>query len=193
MASPSEKFFFSKKPARTPREIASAMKQRGTLCLAVKFPAPDAVPDVLWPQLKKTAQALVRGLEAQDFSVFGYYHWSDGRECVVLLELDRWELPAVEKALGPSIGFARDVESFVKTHRHALNLHIEHGRMVAVEKRKARDAKAALLSACRRPDGLGVPGKMARQLARCKVYEGGEIATAKWAEFLSDYFFAKIA
>jgi hypothetical protein len=65
--------------------------------------------------------------------------------------------------------------------------------MVAVEKRKARDAKAALLSACRRPDGLGVPGKMARQLARCKVYEGGAIATARWAAFLSDYFFARIA
>lgn len=193
LAAPSEKFFFSKKLVRKPREIEAAMRQRGTLCLAVDFPAPDAVPDVLWPQLKKTAQALVRGLEAQDFSVFGYYHWSDGRECAVLLELDRWELPAVEKALGPSIGFARDVESFVKKHRKALNLHMEHGRIVAVERRGARDAKAALIAACRRPEGLGVPGKMARQLARCRVLEGGAIASPKWAGFLSDYFFARIA
>jgi tRNA nucleotidyltransferase (CCA-adding enzyme) len=193
LAAPSERFFFSKKPVRRPREIEAAMKQRGTRCLAARFAAPEAVPDVLWPQLKKTAQALARRLEALGFSVFGYYHWSDGRECAVLLELGAWELPAIAKALGPSIGFARDVDAFVKKHRRALNLHIEHGRIVAVEKRGVRDAKAALLSACRRPEGLGVPDRMARQLARCKVYEGGEIATAKWAEFLSDYFFAKIA
>ena len=193
LAAPSDRFFFSKKIVRKPREISLAMKKRGTLCLAVRFPAPKVVPDVLWPQLKKTAQALVRRLEALDFSVFGCYHWSDGNECMVLFELDRGELPAIVKATGPSIRFARDVDAFVKKHKNALNIHIEHDRIVAVERRATMDAAAALLEACRRPAGLGAPEKMAHAMATCKVSEGSAIVSAKYAEFLSDYFFAKIA
>ncbi|MFA5929253.1 MAG: CCA tRNA nucleotidyltransferase [Candidatus Micrarchaeia archaeon] len=193
LAAPSEKFFFAKKTVRSPREIARAMKERGTMCLAVRFPAPKVVPDVLWPQLRKTAQALSRRLSEQGFSVFGSYHWSDGAECAVLFEIDRWELPAVAKAIGPSVRFARDCESFVKKHKSALNMHIEHDRMVAVEIRKVRQARAALLHACRHPHGAGIPGNMEHAMARCEVAGAERLLSKKYAEFLSDYFFAKIA
>jgi tRNA nucleotidyltransferase (CCA-adding enzyme) len=193
LKAPSEKFFFAEKTARSADEIRGRIAKRGTLCLAVSFPAPKAVPDVLWPQLKKTAQALVRRLQEQDFGVFGYYHWSDGAECVVLLELDRWELPPVRKALGPSIRFSADVEAFVKKHSDALNIHLEHDRMVAVEKRGVLSAEKALAAACRNPKGLGVPAGMEGQLARAKVVPATKIATSTHLEFLSDYFFAKIA
>ena len=193
LAAPSEKFFFTKKIVRSPREIAKAMKGRGTRCLAVRFPAPKVVPDVLWPQLKKTAQALSRRLSDQGFSVFGCYHWSDGEECAVLFEIDRWELPSVAKATGPSIRFARDCESFVKKHRSALNMHIEHDRLVAVERRAVRDSLAALAHACRSPHGLGVPENMERAMARCEAMGAEKLLSKKYAEFLSDYFFAKIA
>jgi len=193
LAAPSEKFFISKKAVRTPHEIAAAMKRRGTRCLAVKFAAPKVVPDVLWPQLKKTAQALSNSLSSQDFSVFGCYHWSDGKECVVLLELDRWELPAIVKAEGPNIRFAKDVDAFVKKHKAALNIHMEHGGIVAVEKRVVRDAHAALLHACRNQHGLGVPANMESALACCEVTDAIKLLSKKYAEFMSDYFFAKIA
>lgn len=193
LAAPSEKFFFSKKVVRKPREIAAAMKKRGTRCLVVRFPAPKVVPDVLWPQLKKAAQALSNALSSQGFSVFGSYHWSDGEECVVLFELDRWELPAVVKAAGPAIRFARDVDAFVKKHKNALNIHLEHGRIVAVDRREARDALRALAHACRHTQGLGVPRNMERALERCEVLDAGRLLSKKYAEFMSDYFFAKIA
>ena len=193
LAAPSEKFFFTKKIVRTPKEIAKAMKARGTTCLAVRFPAPKVVPDVLWPQLRKTAQALSRKLSDQGFSVFGCYHWSDGAECVVLFEVDRWELPAIAKAVGPSIRFARDCESFVKKHRNALNLHIEHDRMVAVERREVQHALPALVHACRHPHGLGIPENMEKAMARCEALGAEKMLSKKYAEFMSDYFFAKIA
>jgi len=193
LASPSENFFFAKKSARGAREIAAAMKARGTRCLAVRFAAPEVVPDVLWPQLKKAAQALSKSLSSQDFSVFGAYHWSDGKECVVLFELDHWELPAICKATGPSVRFARDVDAFVKKHKNALNIHLEHDRIVAVEKRAVRDAHQALSRACRHPSGLGVPANMERALAKCEVCDAVRLPLAKYAEMLSDYFFAKIA
>jgi tRNA nucleotidyltransferase (CCA-adding enzyme) len=193
LAKPSERFFFAKKIAKSRREISNAMKARGTKCLVVRFPAPKVVPDVLWPQLKKTAQALSRQLTEQGFSVFGCYHWSNGAECAILFEIDRWELPAVAKAMGPSVRFARDVESFVKKHKAALNMHIEHDRMVAVERREVRDSRAALARACRHPHGAGIPKNMEKAMERCEVIDAGKFLAAKYAEFLSDYFFAKIA
>ena len=193
LKNPSAKFFFTEKRARSASEIRAMMRRRGTKCLAVKFPAPDVVPDVLWPQLKKTAQALVKRLESQDFSVFGHYYWSDGNECIVLFELDRWRLPQVKKAVGPSMDYASDVEAFVERHRDCLNLHLEHDKIVAVRGRETVDAKKALCAACKNTRGLGVPAKMEKQLERCSIIEGTAIASKKYCGFLGDYFFARIA
>jgi len=193
LKNPSEKFFFAEKEERSASEIRGAILKRGTMCLAARFPAPKVVPDVLWPQLRKTAQALVRHLESKDFSVFGYYHWSDGKECVVLFELDRWELPSVRKSLGPSVKFSADVEEFVKKHSGCYNLHLEHDRMVAVEKRDATDAKRALAEVCRKPHGIGIPCHIEEELPGCQVIEAKKLVSKKYAEFLSDYFFMKIA
>jgi tRNA nucleotidyltransferase (CCA-adding enzyme) len=191
---PSDAFFFSKKKIRGLGEIRMAMKSRRTRCVSLAFDAPDAVPDVLWPQLKKTTQALVRHLSSLDFSVFDYYYWSDGKECVILMELDRWELPAVRKAVGPAIRFSDDCDSFVAQHAKSLNLHMEHDRIVAVEKREITDCKTALVLALRKPDGIGMPQGMAETMKKkCSVIDGERIIMAKYSEFLSDYFFAKIA
>lgn len=194
LKSPSEKFFFSEKRARSSAEIRKMMRQRGTRCLAVRFPAPKVVPDVLWPQLKKTAQALVRKLSELDFSVFGYYHWSDGTECVILLELDRWELPAVRKALGPGIRFAKDVDEFVQRHAGALNLHMEHDRIVAVEKRGATEVREiTLMALCRSQKGFGIPKNMEHAILDAEAVAAEKLLSKKYLEMLSDYFFAKIA
>jgi tRNA nucleotidyltransferase (CCA-adding enzyme) len=193
LASPSEKFFFSEKKKRGTPEIRKAMGERGTACFAVRFSAPEVVPDVLWPQLKKAAQALKRRLEELDFSVFGLYHWSDGKECVILFELDRWELPSIRKALGPNIRFAKDVDAFVKRHSGALNMHIEHDKIVAVERRSVLHAKAALVAACKKTSGLGVPANMEKALGAGSVVAAEKLLSEKYREMLSDYFFAKIA
>lgn len=190
---PSERFFFSQKKQRSAAEIGGAIRKRGTLCLAVRFPAPKVVPDVLWPQLKKAAQALVRHLESLDFSVFGYYHWSDGNECVVLLELDCWQLPAVKKSPGPGVRFASDVEEFARKHADCYNLHIEHDRMVAVERREETNALGALAKACKNPHGLGIPSHMEGPLAQCRIIDAKRLSGKKYRELLSDYFFMKIA
>ncbi|MCX8197986.1 MAG: CCA tRNA nucleotidyltransferase [Candidatus Micrarchaeota archaeon] len=193
LKSPSSRFFFSKKRIMGAGKIRRAIKERGTECLAALFPAPKAIPDILWPQLKKTAQALVRLLEENGFGVFGYYHWSDGEECAILFELSCGRLPSVKKVVGPSISFAADVEAFVKKHNRALNIHLEHDRIVAVERRKESSAKRLLAGACKNPKGLGVPALMGSQLGCAKVLPASSIASGKRLEFLSDYFFAKIA
>ncbi|MEM4633639.1 MAG: CCA tRNA nucleotidyltransferase [Candidatus Anstonellaceae archaeon] len=193
LKSPSESFFFFKKTCKSAPQIIKHMKDRGTECLAVVFPAPKTIPDILWPQLKKTAHAIVRKLEEHDFEVFGFYYWSDGKECVILLELDRWELPKIKKLVGPSIQFASDVDSFAKKHSKALNLHLEHDRMVAVEKREETSAKKFLTKALLNTSGMGIPAMMEKQICLAKVLPASSIASGNRLEFLSDYFFAKIA
>lgn len=188
---PSEKLFFSKRQVRTPREIMAAMKSRWTLCACVAFAAPKVVPDVLWPQLKKTSQAIARQLSEEDFSVFGAYHWSDGKTCAMLFELDRWELPKVRKAIGPKVAFGREAEKFVASHKNALNIHLEHGRIVAVEKRAHTSALESLKAALGK--NSGVPAHMAGPLARGKILTGSALLRKEFLPFLSDYFFAKIA
>ena len=190
---PSERFFFSQRAARDTGEIRRMMKKRGTQFLAVTYIAPKVVADVLWPQLRKTEQALVRHLESLDFSVFGYYRWSDGKECVILLELDRFALPAVRKAIGPKIRFAKDTDAFVQKHASALNLHLEKDHIVAVERREKTEAAFALLHACRNPSGLGMPAHMEKAVAKARLLQGAAIAKPKYADFLSDYLFSKIA
>lgn len=193
LAAPSEKFFFSQKAARSVAQIRKMMDGRRTRCLALRFAAPKVVADVLWPQLKKTAQAIVRHLESLDFPVFGYYHWSDGQECCILFELEQGSLPSVRKAMGPSIRFASDVDAFVETHSKSLNLHLEHDRIVAVERREVVDAATALHIACSKPQGLGIPQNMARAMKSAKVSDAQKLLRKEYAEFLADYFFAKIA
>ena len=193
LANPSPGFFHRDARIASAGQIRAAIKARGTECLLLTFPAPNSVPDVIWPQLKKSALALVRHLESLDFSVFGHYYWSDGATCAILLEVDRWELPAVRKAAGPAIRFAKDVDAFVEKHSSALNLHLEHDRIVAVEKRRVLSCAAALKSACKNPRLCGVPEGMCAGISKSSLISGAAIADKKSAWFLGDYFFAKIA
>ena len=95
--------------------------------------------------------------------------------------------------MGPSIAFHADTDAFVKKHSRALNLHIEHDRIIAVEKRASSTAEPALKGACRRPQGLGIPQRMEGALSRAALLSGGAMLREKYREMLSDYFFAKIA
>ncbi|MCX8195343.1 MAG: CCA tRNA nucleotidyltransferase [Candidatus Micrarchaeota archaeon] len=192
LASPSERFFLSEKKVRSLAEIKRAMESRGTFCAALCFEAPAVVPDILWPQLKKTANACARYLSSLGFSVFGHYYWSDMKECVVFFELEQERLPSIRKAIGPSIQMARDVEAFVRKHRKALNLHLEHDRIVAVERREVVLAEDALCS-CKKASSIGIPANIARKIGSAKIRCGRGLLRKEYAEFLSDYFFAKIA
>jgi tRNA nucleotidyltransferase (CCA-adding enzyme) len=194
LKNPSEKFFFMEKKAASLAKIRAAIGARKTSCLLLSFPAPHAVPDIVWPQLKKAAQAFVRELEAMGFSVFGYYHWSDGNECAIFIELGCWKLPAVKKAVGPSVKFARDVDAFAEKHKHAINIHIEHDRIVAIEKRKVTDCVQGIRLVSKNGKKAGVPENMLKSMQRgLKILQGKGIAKKKYAWFLTDYFFTKIA
>lgn len=193
LKSPSKAFFFREKQSHSKGKISKIMRERKTHILALRFAAPKVVDDILWPQLKKASQCIAKSLQAHDFEVFGYYHWSDGKECILLLELSRAQLPAVKRVNGPAVHFASDCEKFLSAHRNALNLHIEHERLVAVEKRGLQSAESALKEMLRTPVKIGIPENFIPLVKKCKFLPPSSLLAKKYIEFAGDYFTRRVA
>jgi len=190
---PSERFFFSSRKPRTEAQIKAQIKLRGTACFVLSFRCPNLVSDVLWPQLKKSTQALVQWLSWKDFEILGYYYWSDEKECAIFLEFEKWRLPFVKKISGPSVIFTSDVDSFIKKHKGALNIHLEHDKIVAVEKRKIYDVEDALKSLIKNKEKIGITKGIEKEFYSANLINlNKEKIKKEYLKFLSDYFFVKI-
>lgn len=83
-------------------EVREHVEARGTTPLAVAFDAPNLVEDQLYPQLYRSRDGLVRGLEGAGFSVLRAATWADER-AVLFAELSVSELPAVARHEGPPV------------------------------------------------------------------------------------------
>ncbi len=100
---PSIAFFFP--PPAAPVKtgaLEGLLAGRGTLLVAITFKAPDIVEDTLYPQLRKAEDSLVKLLERHEFKAYRSDVWSNGRSAIVL-EMLVWELPAIERHLGPPL------------------------------------------------------------------------------------------
>ena len=190
---PSGKFFFSQKQQHSASRMRKLIASRKTHVLALRFAAPQVVDDILWPQLKRASQCIVKSLSAQDFQPFGYYHWSDGKECVLLLELSHGQLSCVRRVSGPAIHFAQDCEKFLSAHKNALNLHLEHERLVAVEKRAQCTVEGALKAALKTPRKLGIPENFCPLVKKYRLLPTSALLSKKYLEFLGDYFTRKLS
>lgn len=185
---PNRSFFFPKKKVQKADVLRKLIKERKTKLIAICFSAPKVVEDVLWPQLKKTSLSIRRVLQALEFEVFGCYHWSDGKQCVILLELSEDRLPAVKEVIGPSVKFSKDVDEFVREHRNALNVHIEHDKIVAVEHRGTMNAEEAVKKILKQPERHGIPENFHVLVKRSKFLSLNALLGKEYIEFVSDYF-----
>lgn len=188
LANPSEKFFFKEREVHSKKRLSSLISARNTSPIAVLFPAPHLVEDILWPQLKKTTLSLVNQLSQNDFEVFGYYYWSDGLECAILLELQCESLPSVRKLYGPAVWMRKATEDFLRAHKSAYNLHIEHERITAMEKRQFSSAHSLISHFAKNGTKLGVPGNFAHNFSKLKILPASRLLDKRHIEMLSDYF-----
>jgi tRNA nucleotidyltransferase (CCA-adding enzyme) len=114
LSRPCPEFFFPKKvKLLDSREVRRILKLRGTKMFCVVFETPDLVPDVLYPQLRKTEHALVTRLERAGFKVQRSDVWSDSKS-VILLELGASKLARVQTRVGPPVTI--DVKDFIQEH-----------------------------------------------------------------------------
>lgn len=95
------------------RRLRRILRRRGTKLYCVAFRQPGLVPDVLYPQLRKTERALVTRLAQEGFEVIRSDVWGNSKAAIVL-ELSASKLPRVRTRVGPPI--THDVEGFVREH-----------------------------------------------------------------------------
>jgi len=193
ISNPSRRFFFSKKESPKRGQILSAIKRRDTHMLILQFPPPKLVEDVLWPQLKKSAHAIIAKLTRDEFRVFGHYFYADDSHAFILLELMDWRLPALKRVLGPDISRSAHVGAFMKMHKNAENLHAEHERIVALERRKNVYPKDSVNEAIAKPKESGIPPDFAKALGKSRYRDSKWLASdKKLREVASDYLFRKL-
>lgn len=101
----------------------------------------NLIDDILFPQLRKTRDFLVKELERNDFQVFNTAVFYTG----ILLELSVFELPPLTKHLGPPIWEREHCERFLKKHER---IGVHRDKLCAIVARKhvtAEDLLKALL------------------------------------------------
>ncbi len=190
---PSLRFFFPR-PVKLlgPRGLNRVLRKRGTRILCAVFRSPEVVPDVLYPQLRKTERALVTRLAQEGFEVMRSDVWANSRSAI-LIELSVSRLPPARTRVGPPSNL--EAKAFVREHlnsreRLAGPLVDAAGRVVFEMKRERTDALDLLKDALEERAAFGK--HVAESVAKgCRVLEGPSLRKLLndegFREFLSEY------
>ena len=199
---PASDLFFEK-PVRplTKDELRKHAETRGTELIFLKFKPPDVVPDILWPQLRKTTNRLEGILREYEFSVMRSDCWTDEKDlAIILLEMKVSKLPLINKRIGPLVFDWDDSENFIKKYeKNALVGPFIEGNTWCVEvKRKWKDAKEKLIDSLRKSEDIlkakGIPNHIAKEIAKGFEIVGVEKLkelmekNKEFAVFLRKYF-----
>ena len=142
LAQPRREFFFP--PPALPWGVAEAkesLAERGTTAVAVLFPVPDLVPDILFPQLRKTERSLASRLTEEGFGVIGTASSAEGGQGAILVEVQQAEIGPVGIHDGPMVGIP-DTQRFLGKWRSKDVLQgpyvTAEGRLQAESRERAR-------------------------------------------------------
>jgi len=127
LAAPSEALFEPDDPEPLGSgEVRDHLDRRGTTPVAIVFDAPDLVDDQLWPQLRRSLDGIVRGLDGHGFDVLRATAMTDaaGAEddsagttrAALYAELEVTERPAVERHEGPPVAVRKHAASFYESY-----------------------------------------------------------------------------
>lgn len=130
---PSADFFFPKHAVNLTK-LDNIINSRGTEFLVVEFDAPKILPDILYPQLRRTAQRLFKFLKENEFSPMGWEVFSNGKS-YIFMELEVWTLPKVRKLTGPPVFSKKHSKEFVSKYKSRGRVWTEGDIHVAEVKR----------------------------------------------------------
>jgi tRNA nucleotidyltransferase (CCA-adding enzyme) len=122
------------------RAFSAIAKKRKTTLFGIKFTLPDLVDDIAYPQLERAHKGMSIALLQQGFSVLrGDIYYNRG-EALLLFETLVWQLPSVEKHVGPPVEKKRHSNKFKNKYVKAAFVlagpYIEGGRYVVELPRK---------------------------------------------------------
>jgi tRNA nucleotidyltransferase (CCA-adding enzyme) len=194
LESPSESLFFCspEKP-----NLEKIMKKRGTELIGIEFSSPGIIPDILWPQLRKTAKRLSDILKENEFRVIGSAIY-ENKKCIIILEVEDLQLPKLRKITGPEISIIDRSDEFIEKYSSRGRVWVENNCWFAEVQREFRHAhdkvKQTLNVPLKQLLDKGIPGHVAGQVAKgFRVLGNREIVSLakkdkKFAESLGRFF-----
>jgi len=197
LRNPSLEFFFESTPKITPEKLKEMRKRllgRDTPHdFVMRFKAPNVVPDILWPQLRRTARIFFDRLNAAGFEVFDYTYWTDEKKsCIIVFELTVHSLPCVEKVVGPELHHIEGVEDFIKKHRNPFaGPWVGGNRLYAARKRRFTRAKDLIDYIAKHPSEFAIPKNIAEFLPNYKRLRTPSLLKPKYARFMYDYLYKR--
>src|SRR3989338_6755002 len=190
-SNPSEKFFFSRPKNKTIAESKAAWKKRSTQIALVEFPAPDAVEDILSPQLDKTRSRAEKQLALDGFCALGAHSFTEKGKCFMLFEFAFAEKPRVKKILGPPAWDAKAVAKFLKGKKVLRGPFIEGNRIAIEIEGERKNAFQKLAELKTRAVKWGAASRLLAPLKKAVVRRNEGVFTANAAHGLQDYFFKR--
>jgi tRNA nucleotidyltransferase (CCA-adding enzyme) len=170
--------------------VREHVEARDTRPLAVVFDAPDLVEDQLHPQLYRSRDGLVRGLEGAGFSVLRAATWAAGR-AVLFAELSVSELPAVERHEGPPVHVEDHATGFFEKYAEtdAYGPFVEEYRYVVEREREVTTAGEFAEEHLERV-ALGAHVESIVEAGEYEVLTGDEVASlaGEFGEQFARYF-----
>lgn len=142
---PTLEFFYPPPPKPVSQDEAGYGSQGRHLVL-VRLRPPGVVEEVLWSELRSSAKGVLEHLERWGFGPYGYGFHFDGEHAYMWFELERVELPASEKRVGPPVYERLHAKRFLEKNR-AKTLRgpwIEGERWVLEALRETRRVEEAL-------------------------------------------------
>lgn len=191
LAAPRESLFEPEDP--DPLDVAGVrdhLDRRETTPIAVVFDAPDLVDDQLWPQLRRSLDGVVRGLNARGFDVLRAQAMVDDERAergptgpvraALYAELEVAERPAVERHEGPPVAVRKHAASFYESYADDVDPEtygpfIDGERYVVEREREFTTARAYLESDAAGDVALGA--QVDRAFAERDVLVGDAVAT----------------
>jgi tRNA nucleotidyltransferase (CCA-adding enzyme) len=109
-------------------------KKRKTTLFGVKFNLPNLVDDIAYPQLERAHKGMLIALLRHGFSALRGDIYYDRGEALLLFETLVWQLPSVERHVGPPVDKKRHASKFKKKYVKDASVlagpFIEDGRYV---------------------------------------------------------------
>ncbi len=173
-------------------EVRDHLDRRGAIPVAVVFDAPDLVDDQLWPQLRRSLDGVVRGLNDHGFDVLRAQAMVDdgrnGRDggtprtdrAALYAELAVAERPRVERHEGPPVAVRKHAEGFYATYADDVDPDtygpfIDEDRYVVEREREFTTAREYLESDAAM--GVALGAHVERAFLGRRVLIGDAVAT----------------
>lgn len=185
LASPSISYFSRPEEKINSKKLAAHQKEKGTDLVIVTFKKPEAIDDILYPQLRRFASGMAKTMTSEGFDIVDVWEFADD-ECGIAVELLTKNLPKYISVRGPSIfNPVEHQDRFISKYK---KVWLEGTFLTAETAREHIDAigffRQHLKNSAKKLHDAGVPTTIAESIALgFKAFEFKKAGAIKSREF----------